>query len=170
MIPTPYRYAALLALAGAMTAAPAFALVGPAWTMVGVGDAWVREAPPTATAMAGYMTLSNPSKEALTLVGATSPQFGEVQMHEIVQENGMSKMQQVKALKLPAMGTLSFAPGSTHLMLMAPKKPLKAGEPVEIVLQWSPAGKTTVKTAVRPRAAQPSAAPAHDHSGHEHHH
>jgi copper(I)-binding protein len=169
MIRHSFRYAALLALAGATAAAPvpALAVTGPSWTMVEAKDAWVREAPPTATAMAGYMTLVNPSKDALTLVGASSPQFGEVQMHEIVEEDGMSRMQEAKRLTLPAKGTLAFAPGSTHLMLMRPKKPLKAGEPVEIVLQWAPSGKTTVKTAVRPRNAAASTSPA---AGHEHHH
>lgn len=165
------RHAAIAALVGAvlaaplgLMAAPAVALPGPAWSMAHAEDPWVREAPPTAAAMAGYMTVVNPSKEALTLVGATSPQFGEVQMHEIVTEGGMTKMQQVKQLVVPAKGQLAFAPGSTHLMLMRPKKPLKAGDAVEIVLLWSPKGKTTVKTAVRGRSA---ASPA---PGHEHHH
>ena len=159
------RHAALVALVGAVLAAPAAAIPGPAWSMAHAEDAWVREAPPSAPAMAGYLTVVNPSKEALTLVGATSPQFGEVQMHEVVAVDGMMKMQQVKQLVVPAKGKLAFAPGSTHLMLMQPKKPLKAGDAVEIVLLWSPKGKTTVKTAVRGRNAA-SPAPA----GHEHHH
>ncbi len=160
------RFAALLAMAGTLMAAPALAVTGPAWTMVRTEDAWVREAPPSAAAMAGYMIVVNPSKETLTLVGATSPQFGEVQMHEIVTEQGMTRMQEVKQLVVPPKGRLAFAPGSTHLMLMAPKQPLKAGDPVEIVLRWSPKGKTTVKTSVRPRNA-PAASPAA--GGHDHH-
>ena len=172
MSPT-LRYAALLAMAGALAAAPALvapapavAVTGPAWTMARAEGAWVREAPPTATAMAGYLAVVNPSDEALTLVGATSPQFGEVQMHEIVTEGGMTKMQQVKRLVVPAKGRLEFKPGATHLMLMRPKAPLKAGAHVELVLLWGPKGKTTVHTAVRGRGEQPSAAPA----GHGHHH
>ena len=160
------RHAALAALVGTVLAAPAAALPGPAWSMAHAVDHWVREAPPTATAMAGYLTVVNPSDEALTLVGATSPQFGEVQMHEIVTEGGMTKMQQVMRLAVPAKGRLEFKPGATHLMLLRPKAPLKAGAHVELVLLWGPKGKTTVHTAVRGRGEQPSAAPA----GHGHHH
>lgn len=162
---------ATLVVAGALVAAPAaLAITGPSWTMVRAEDPWVREAPPSAAAMAGYLTVVNPSKDDLTLVGATSPQFEEVQMHEIVTENGMTRMQQVMQLVAPAKGQLVFKPGSTHLMLMRPKKPLKAGDPVEVVLKWSPSGKTTVKMKVRPRnmpAASPAASPAA--GGHEHH-
>lgn len=178
-MPVSIRFAASLLGAALLAAAPALAaaphgghgakagLVGPAWTMARAEGAWVREAPPTATALAGYLTVVNPSAEALTLVGATSPQFASVEMHEIVVADGLTKMQQVKQLVVPAGGKLAFAPGATHLMLMGPKQPLKAGAPVEIVLQWAPKGKTTVRTAVRGRDAKPaSAAPA----GHEHHH
>lgn len=161
------RFTALLGLAGALALAPAaLAITGPAWTMVRAEGAWVREAPPSATALAGYMTIENPSGETLTLVGATSPQFREVQMHEIVTQDGMTRMQQIKQLSVAPKGTLSFKPGSTHLMLIGPKQPLKAGDPVEIVLQWSPKGKTTVKTSVRGRDTRP-AAPAG--GGHDHH-
>lgn len=168
------RAGALLTLAGGLILAPTLALTpaaqaitGPAWTMVRAEDAWVREAPPSAAAMAGYMTLVNPSGETLTLVGASSPQFGEVQMHVIVtDDDGLTKMQQVMKLEIAPKGKLAFAPGSTHLMLMQPKQPLKAGAPVEIVLQWAPKGKTTVRTSVRGRDAKPAAPAAPGHEGH----
>lgn len=140
--------AAAFLIAAAPAAAPA------------VTDAWVREAPPGATAMAGYLTVTNPTDKALTLTGGTSPQFREVQMHEVVEDNGMSHMVQVKQLAVPAKGTLAFAPGGTHLMLIGPKAPLKGGAPVQLTLTFAGGTKLVVKTAVKPREA----------GSHEHHH
>lgn len=152
------RFAPLVALFATpllMAAAPA-----PAVT---IGDPWVREAPPGATAMAGYLAISNTGAGALTLVGATSPQFREVQMHEVVEENGMAHMVQVQKLGVPGKGKLAFVPGSTHLMLIGPKKPLKGHDPIQLTLLWEGGAKTRVLTSVRPRK------PA-ENAGHEHQH
>lgn len=128
-------------------------------------DPWVREAPPQASAMAAYMTIENVKKTALKLTGARSPQFARVEIHEIVTENGMARMQEVKALTLAPGGKLVLEPGSTHVMLIGPKKPLPAGAPVELTLLWADGSKTLVKTAVRPRDGR-----EHHHDNHEHHH
>ena len=130
---------------------PAVAVPAPGWTMVKASEPWVREAPPTATLMAAYVTLENPSTDDLEVVGASSPQFQAVQLHEIVEVDGMTKMQEAKSLALPAKGTLVFKPGSTHVMLITPLKPLKPGDVVEIVFKFAKGGKKTVKAPVRPR-------------------
>jgi hypothetical protein len=128
-------------------------------------EPWVREAPPQAAAMAAYMTVENASKAPLKLTGARSPQFAKVEIHEIVTENGMARMKEVKALTLAPGGKLVLEPGSTHVMLIGPKKPLPAGAPVELTLLWADGGKTLIKTAVRPRDGH-----EHHHDDHEHHH
>ncbi len=128
-----------------------------------ITDAWIREAPPGATAMAGYLTIHNPRTQALTLTGGSSPQFREVQMHEVVEENGMAHMVQVPKLAVPAKGKLAFAPGTTHLMLIGPKAPLKPNAPVQLTLTFEGGAKVLVKTAVRPRQAP---AAGEHHEGH----
>jgi copper(I)-binding protein len=146
--------------------APGGCVVAKAEGRVMVLEPWVREAPPQASAMAAYMTLENVSKASLKLVGARSPQFAKVEIHEIVTDNGMARMREVKALTLAPGGKLVLEPGSTHVMLIGPKKPLPAGSPVELTLLWADGGKTLVKTAVRPRDGH-----HHDHDhDHEHHH
>ena len=146
-----------------LAAAPLLLAAAPAVSAPTVSDAWVREAPPGAAAMAGYLTVTNPTDKAMTLTGGSSPQFREVQMHEVVEENGMAHMVQVPKLAVPAKGKLAFAPGTTHLMLIGPKAPLKPNAPVQLTLTFEGGAKVLVKTAVRPRQAP---AAGEHHEGH----
>ena len=106
-----------------------------------IHDAWVREAPPNAMMLAGYFTIMNKSKHDLSLVGASSPQFKKVELHRSIMKNGMAKMVAQKKVTIHANKTVKFKPGSYHLMMMHPLKPLKAGETVELTLKFSD-GKT----------------------------
>ena len=141
---------------------------------VSVSGAWVREAPPTATALAGYMTIKNPLKRNLTLSGVKSPLFKEVQLHTVSTQDGMMRMTRVPSFTLAAGGTLTFKSGSSHLMLMGPKKALKGGDVVPLVLDFGKDGQRRLNVKVMahgqgPAPAGASPAPAHDH-GHEHGH
>jgi copper(I)-binding protein len=101
-----------------------------------VHEAWVREAPPNAKMLAGYFTIMNFSGKDKELVGATSDQFEKAEIHKTVQEGGMAKMIAQKSVIVPKQGTVSFKPGGLHLMLMNPRKPLKAGDKVNITLKF----------------------------------
>ncbi len=101
-----------------------------------VDDAWVREAPPGALALAGYMTLHNHAEKERVLVGAQSPAFGSVMLHKTVIEGDMSKMVHQHMITIPAGGMISFEPNSYHLMMMKPKQPLKAGDKVVVTLSF----------------------------------
>lgn len=102
-----------------------------------ISGSWVREAPPGAPMLAGYMTVMNKSKQDQTLVGASSPQFKMVQLHRSIVENGLSKMIEQKKIDIPVSKSVQFKPGGYHLMLMHPLKPLKLGDVVKITLKFS---------------------------------
>ena len=129
------RYALLLLLAAA-----------PAWACTGlkVTEAWVREAPPGAPMLAGYAKLANPTKKSMTVFLVDSPDFGEVAMHQTMVMDGMSHMHGVEELEIPAKKSKRFAPGGLHLMLMQPKKPLKAGDKVTINFHCGPEAPVSV--------------------------
>jgi copper(I)-binding protein len=79
-------------------------------------------------------------------------------------EHGVAQMRHVQAIALPA----ELKPGGYHIMLMALKRQLKAGEtvPLELVLETA-GGKrqvVPVQAPVRPMQGQPGA--AHGHTGH----
>ena len=110
-----------------------------------VDNAWIREAPPGAAALAGYMTVQNHGDKPRMLIGASSPAFGNVMLHRTVMEEGMAKMVHQHMIEIPAKGSVTFEPNDYHLMLMKPKQQLKAGDKVEITLEFKD-GETLVVT------------------------
>jgi copper(I)-binding protein len=165
------RALALAALAATL-AVPALAASAPAKTSaaapaakpaVAIADAWVREAPPGARALGGYMTVTNRGKKPLTLKGVSSPLFGSVEMHTIVQEEGRMRMKQVMELAIAPGASLQLKPGDKHLMLMQPKQTFKAGQTIALTLDFGKDG--THKLDVEVKRPVPAADP---HAGHNH--
>lgn len=99
-----------------------------------IRDAWIREAPPNSTTLAGYMTLENQSDKIQSLISASATGFSMIMIHLSRQKNGMAHMMHQKQVNIPANGKIMFTPGSYHLMLMQPKRPLHAGDQVTINL------------------------------------
>lgn len=98
---------------------------------------WIREAPPGATAMAGYMNISNISPVELTFLSATSPEYSSIEIHRSIEKDGVWRMIRKKNIVLDANTTLELKPGDYHLMLFNPKRELKEGDEVDISLQFS---------------------------------
>ena len=102
-----------------------------------VRDAWVREAPPSASVNAGYLVLHNNSDQVQHLQHIQSEQFRAVEMHETIMEADVAKMREVRDLAIPAGGEVEFQSGGYHLMLMEPLIAIKAGAQVSVVLHFS---------------------------------
>jgi copper(I)-binding protein len=151
----------LLAVVLAVTAQIAHA-------QVAVSNAWVRATVPgqQATGMFGTFT----AKQDSTLVSASSPVAGTVEVHEMKMEGDVMKMRAIPALALPAGQAVSLKPGSYHVMLMGLKKPLPDGSSVSIKLVLEDAQKkqTTVDIKVPVKKAAP--AQGADDAGHDHAH
>ena len=98
-----------------------------------LGDAWIREAPAEGP-MAGYVRIDNGLPEALRCDGATSPDFGAIEIHRSALENGMSRMLRDQVVEVPARGQALLQPGDYHLMLFRPQRALKAGDRATITL------------------------------------
>ena len=105
-------------------------------TAVTVKDAWISEAPPGVQSLAGYFVIENHGTKPAVLTGGSSPAFGHVMVHRTMTEQGMSSMQHLDRLEIPAGGQVVFEPTTYHLMLMMPTRPLKAGDQVEIRLSF----------------------------------
>jgi len=67
---------------------------------------------------AGYLVLTNNTDAPIRIDGATSRQFGMVEMHETTIEDGISRMRKIEELVVPANGSVTFERGGKHLMLM----------------------------------------------------
>lgn len=114
-----------------------------------VDDAWVREAPPGAGALAGYMRVQNHSDDQLALLFANSADFERVELHVTRHENDRMRMEQVDHVVLLPGEAAEFSPGGMHLMLMGPRRELKAGDRVRIELAFSDGTATDVVFPVR---------------------
>ncbi|MBD3618070.1 MAG: copper chaperone PCu(A)C [Gammaproteobacteria bacterium] len=139
---------------------------------VTASDAWIREAPPGAPMLAGYLVLTNHSGTERALVKAEGADFGAIELHRSVFEDGMARMMPQERIPVPAGGAVELKPGDYHLMLMRPARPLRAGDVSEITLHFDDGSRLPVRAEVR-RAGIDGAQPhGHDHghdNGHTHH-
>lgn len=128
-----------------------------------VESAWIREAPPNASTLAGYAKLTNTGTAPLRIQSIRSASFAEVEAHETLNENGVSKMRAIKTLEIPAKGSVEFSPNGKHLMLMNPKQALKKGDAVGLSIQDAKSCTTEVKFVVSAAAPAAKAASEHEH-------
>jgi periplasmic copper chaperone A len=104
-----------------------------AHAQVDVTEAWVRGTVPGQKATGAFMQIK--ANSAATLVGATSPVAGTVEIHEMRRDGDVMRMRAVPKIELPAGGTVELKPGGYHVMLMNLKAPLKRGDVVPIKLK-----------------------------------
>lgn len=97
-----------------------------------VDDGWIRPGPPSMPMRAGFGTINNSCDAAVAIIGASSPAFGDVSVHESTVVDGISRMREIPELVVPAHGSVTLAPGGYHLMLMQPSGDLAPGDRVEV--------------------------------------
>ena len=98
-------------------------------------DAWVRATPPGAMMTAGFGRLINHADTSLEITAYTSPDYGDVSLHQTVIENGVSQMREVPELSIPPGGEIELAPGGYHLMLMLPTQASGPHEQVKLHIE-----------------------------------
>jgi copper(I)-binding protein len=140
------RLSSLMALTLLLTFVQCAQAASPA---VAVSDAWIREAPPGVRMMAGYLKLENTGESPLSLQGAATPLFKSAEIHMTRIEDGVARMRHIPNLALAVGEQVSLEPGGMHLMLMGPNRALKAGDCVEIELDFGNAGSISVQFPVR---------------------
>ena len=62
---------------------------------------------------AGYLTLTNATDAPIRVVGAESPQFERVEIHESALHDGVAHMTPVDGVTVPANGSVTLAPGQS---------------------------------------------------------
>lgn len=115
---------------------------------VTLSDGWMRFII-AARPAAGYFTLKNTTDETKTLVGASSPDCGMVMLHRSMTKDGAQGMTDVEELAVPPHGSVSFTPGSYHLMCMDPKPAMKSAKSVPMTLSFGDGSTVQADFAVR---------------------
>jgi copper(I)-binding protein len=146
-----YPFMMGLALLGGASAAVA----APEPCLPTVEQAWIRAAPPASTALAGYAVLRNDCPKPFSVTDVSSPDFAMGMIHETIVVGGVSQMRHARSLVVPARGSLAFVPGGKHMMLMHPRRKLKAGDRVQVSVKLAGGDKVTTTFVVRRDAPTP---------------
>lgn len=101
-----------------------------------VTDGWFRALPGKLPA-GGYFTAFNGTGREVSIVGANSDACGMLMMHQSTNKGGMSGMDMVDRVIVPAGGTVRFSPGGYHLMCENPTAKMKVGARVGVLLKLS---------------------------------
>jgi len=118
-------------------------------TAVTAHDAWVREAPAGRKVTGIFLTLENKGTVARALVSGSTQVADTLELHEMIRENEMMRMSPVKQIAIPAGGKAELKPGGYHLMIFGVKKPLAAGDTVQVTLTLDDGTKLQVAAEVR---------------------
>lgn len=105
-----------------------------------VTDGWLRLPPVEMPMLAGFGRIRNACDAPVTIVGASSPSFGDVSVHETSIVEGVSRMRAVPALRIDAGDDATLKPGGLHLMLMQPRGVLTPGDSVQVEFQLENGG------------------------------
>jgi len=126
-------------------AALAFASAAPA---IRVDEAWIRWLPAGVPA-GGYMTLTNTGDRPVTLISASSPDYGEVSLHRNLNRGGTIEMAPAGEITVNPHASLNFAATGYHFMLMQPRTPRQPGDHIPITLHFADGASLTVEFEVR---------------------
>lgn len=111
----------------------------------------------------GFLKIENKGG-ADKLLSASSPASKSMELHTMSMDGNVMKMREVKAIDIPANGTVELKPGGLHLMFTDLKSQLKPGLSVPVKLKFEKAGEVEVKFKIGGFPAHGE--PGHDHSKH----
>ncbi len=91
---------------------------------------WIAEAPPVSKVLAAYMQIENTTDKDIQVVSVDTDAFSSTAFHRTIYKDGMASMQHQTSMNITAGSSLELKPGSFHMMLFNPVKPLSAGDKV----------------------------------------
>lgn len=103
---------------------------------ISVENQWVREVPPVNKSSAAYLTIVNNTDEEAVLVDGSNDVSNVTELHEMVMDGDTMRMKRIDSLSIPPRSSSELKPGGLHIMLIDLKKELKAGDVVNITLNF----------------------------------
>jgi len=138
-------------LAGAFTAVPL--MRAEAQSAIEISKAWTPALAQTRVDTPVYMTIGNRSDAPDSLVRVRCPVADFAEKHATDRGEGGFAMREVKAIAIPAGGTVTLAPQGVHVMLLHTKQPLQPGETFTCSVVFQKAGAVPVEVTVAPDGA-----------------
>jgi periplasmic copper chaperone A len=121
----------------------------PAQTLpIRIDDAWIRWLP-AGVPGGGYLTMFNLGDRPVTLVAASSPDYGEISLHRNLNRGETVEMVPVAQVTVGPHSRVDFAAMGYHFMLMQPSKSREPGDHVPITLRFADGASLKVSFEVR---------------------
>jgi copper(I)-binding protein len=121
----------------------------------------IKEAPPNAPVLGGYIMLQNNGTEDDRLVGIDSDAVEKVELHRTLMTNDIASMvPMTEGLLLPAGEIVWLGDGGTHAMFIKPSALYRDGDEVPATLVFEKAGRIDVMFKVEKRTGADTA-PGH---------
>ncbi len=93
----------------------------------------------------GFMAITNAGDAPDTLIAASSPAAGRMEIHEMAMDGDVMRMREIEGgLVIPAGETVKLEPGGFHVMFMELSDPMVAGEMTDVTLTFEDAGEVTL--------------------------
>jgi copper(I)-binding protein len=113
-----------------------------------IEDARIRLVPPGANVSAGYVKITNHG-EPDRLLSAESTLSKTVELHEMKESEGMMKMRKLEnGIAIDSHQSATLKPGADHIMFIGLISDLKAGQKVQVSLNFEKSGKKDVEFTV----------------------
>ncbi len=112
-------------------------------------EAWVRLPAVPGRPGAGYLTIHGGPQPA-RLVAVESEAAGSTELHRSMTmgAGGMTGMQRLDGLDVPANGTVKFAPNGNHVMMFGLNPGLKAGDKLPLSVRFEKGQPLTIEARV----------------------
>lgn len=114
-----------------------------------IHDAYARATPPNSPTSAVFLTLMNHSDNNRSIVSASSPASGKVELHTHVKEGDVMKMRQVANIDVPANTTVELKPGGLHIMLFDLKQAFNEGGNIEVTVNYADGSSQTFAAPIK---------------------
>lgn len=114
-----------------------------------VHDVYARATPPNAPTSAIFLTFMNNSDQTRSLISATTPASGKVELHTHVMDGDVMKMRQIDKIDIPANGMTELKPGGLHIMLFDLQQSFNPGEEIDVTLNFANGESKTLKAPVK---------------------
>ncbi len=103
-----------------------------------IDQARIPTAPPSASVMAAYLSITNKTKESIRISHFSSSAFKKIEVHlSSIDARGIARMRQAAKLVINSSKTLEMKSGSYHLMLFEPLQKIKINDkiPFKLILK-----------------------------------
>ena len=146
--------ALLLAACGASAPAAGNSETAATDTAIEVRDAFIVQ-PPEGRDVTGGGLYVSVTGAPVTLIGASTPAAGKVEMHTMSMENDMMQMRKVESFPVSEGSPLVLERGGNHLMLFG-TGPLEAGSLVDLTLTFTDESGTEIKVDTKAEVVPPA--------------